>query len=420
MSEAAEPDPRRWWALALAILCITPVLLDSTVITVSLPTIMEDLDTSLPAMQWVLSGYMLVFASCLVIGGRLGDVLGHRRVLVVGAVLFGAGSLLAALSTDVAHLVLGESVIEGMGAALLTPASLAVLSKSFQGRERVTAFAAWGAVMGATTAFGPLFGGYLTTYHSWRWAFLLNVVLTPVLVAGAVLVLHKEERTGPRPRFDLVGAGLVGAGTFFVVFGVTQSNEYGWWRPTGGVTIAGAEVWSRSAAVSVVPIAFVLAAVLLTTFVRYELCKERDGGDPLFALSEFQDSWFRNGAIVAFLITVGQLGVVLVIPLFLQGTRNLTPVENGLWVAPTGLAAIAGAQLAARLARPLGTTSVVRVGIAVSFVALVGQAFILRPGGDVVMLLAGAAAWRIPHLPGERTRRAPVAPAEPILDTAEL
>lgn len=387
MSEVDAPDQRRWWVLVLAILCITPVLLDSTMIAVAIPTIMEDLDASLPAMQWVLSSYMLVFASLLVIGGRLGDVFGHRRVLVVGSLVFGTGSLLAALATDVGHLIIGESIIEGMGAALLTPASLAILSKAFTGRERVTAFAAWGAVMGATTAFGPLFGGYLTSYHSWRWGFLLNVVLTPVLIAGALLILRKEEPTGARPPFDLIGAALIGLGTFFVVFGFTQSNEYGWWRPLGSVAIGGTEVWSTTSPVSLVPLAFVAAVVLLTVFVRVELRKERSGDDPLLAFSEFRNPWFRNGALVAFLITVGQIGIVLVVPLFLQATRDLTPVQNGLWVAPTGLAGIVGAQLAARLARSLGTVAVVRLGISLSFLALVGQAFILRPGVAFVELL---------------------------------
>ena len=387
MTEGEAPDPRRWWALALAILAITPVLLDNTVLTVSVPTIMRDLDASLPAVQWVFSGYMLVFASLLVIGGGLGDALGHRRALVAGAALFGTGSLIAALSTNVAHLLTGEAVVEGMGAALLTPASLAVLSKAFQGRERLTAFAAWGAVMGATTALGPVFGGYLTTYYSWRWAFGINVVLAPVLIAGCLVVLRKDARVGTRPRIDVVGAALIGAGTFLLVFGFTQSNVYGWWRPTGDVTAGGAVLWPHTAPVSVIPIAFVAAAVLLSAFVRFEKGKERRGGYPLFPLSELKNPWFRNGAVVAFVMTIGQLGIVLVLPLFLQGTLHLSAVQNGLWICPTGLMTIVGAQAGARLARVIGITAVVRLGVAIDVVALIAQAFLLREGVTFVQLL---------------------------------
>ena len=394
-ADAVELDPRRWWALALAMLAITPVILDSTVLTVSVPTIMKDLDASLPAVQWVLSGYMLVFASLLVIGGRLGDVLGHRRALVAGAVLFGIGSLLAALSTDVAHLVVGECVIEGMGAALLTPASLAILSTSFRDNERVTAFATWGAVMGATTALGPLVGGYLTTYHSWRWAFGINVLVAPALVVGCLLFLRKDDPPGRRPRIDLLGAGLIATGTFALVFGFTQSNVYGWWRPISDMTIGGAVLWSSTERLSVVPIAFVAAAVLLVVFVRVELRKERNGRDPLFALSEFRNPWFRYGAIVAFLMTVGQLGIVLVIPLFLQESRHLSAMENGLWVCPTGVATIVGARLGVRVARAVGTTMVVRLGVAIDVVALVAQAFLLREGVTFVQLLPALALYGV-------------------------
>lgn len=394
-SVGEAPDPRRWWVLALAILAITPVLLDNTVLTVSVPTIMKELDASLPAVQWVLSGYMLVFASLLVIGGRLGDVLGHRRVLIAGATLFGAGSLLAAVATDVGHLLVGEAVIEGFGAALLTPASLALLSKSFQGQERLTAFGAWGAVMGATTALGPVFGGYLTTYHSWRWAFGINVALAPILVAGCYFVLQPDERSGARPPMDIVGAALIGLGTFLLVFGFTQSNVYGWWTPIGDVTMFGANLWPATSRVSVVPLAFVGAVVLLTAFVRVELRKERNGGDPLFAFSEFRNPWFRNGAIMAFLLTVGQLGIVLVIPLFLQGTRHLTAMENGLWICPAGVATIVGAQVGARLARRVGPTTIVRVGVAIAVVALVMQAFLLREGVTFIQLLPALVVYGI-------------------------
>src|SRR3954453_21539385 len=137
-------DPRRWLTLGISILSAFIVVLDNTILNVAIPTILRDLHTTLPSLQWVVTGYALTFATFLIIGGRLGDIYGHRRVFIVGAALFGAGSLLASVSTSVPQLVLGEALIEGIGASLMLPATLAILSVTFQGRERATAFAAWG------------------------------------------------------------------------------------------------------------------------------------------------------------------------------------------------------------------------------------------------------------------------------------
>ena len=141
---ADEPDPRRWAALAIAILAIFIVVLDNTVLNVSIPTILRDLHTTLPSLEWVITGYALTFASLLIVGGRLGDVYGHRRIFIIGLALFGVGSLLASVSTSVGQLILGEAIIEGIGASLMLPTTLAILSGTFTGRERATAFAAWG------------------------------------------------------------------------------------------------------------------------------------------------------------------------------------------------------------------------------------------------------------------------------------
>ncbi|MBV8950091.1 MAG: MFS transporter, partial [Actinobacteria bacterium] len=160
---AVNEDPRRWILLAIAIMSAFIVVLDNSVLNVAIPTILRDFHTTLPSLQWVVTGYALTFATLLIIGGRLGDLYGHRRVFTIGAALFGAGSLLASLSWSVPSLILGEAIIEGIGASLMLPTTLAILSTTFHGRERATAFAAWGATAGAAAAFGPVVGGFLTT-----------------------------------------------------------------------------------------------------------------------------------------------------------------------------------------------------------------------------------------------------------------
>src|SRR3954462_7840500 len=197
-------QPGQWVGLAVTIVAAFIVVLDNTGLNVAIPTILRDLHTRLPSLQWVITGYALTFAALLIIGGRLGDIYGHRRVFIVGAALFGAGSLLASVSTSVPQLVLGEALIEGIGASLMLPATLAILSVTFQGRERATAFAAWGATAGVAAACGPLVGGFLTTNYSWRWSFRINVIIAPLVIIGALLYMKGAgEAPERRPRIDI-------------------------------------------------------------------------------------------------------------------------------------------------------------------------------------------------------------------------
>ena len=170
------------------------VVLDNTVLNVAIPTILREFHTTLPSLEWVVTGYALTFATLLIIGGRLGDVYGHRRVFVIGAALFGVGSLLASVSHSVGMMILGEAIIEGIGASLMLPATLAILSTTFHGRERATAFATWGATAGVAAASGPVVGGFLTNFYSWRWAFRINVVIAPLAIVGAMLFMQRGER----------------------------------------------------------------------------------------------------------------------------------------------------------------------------------------------------------------------------------
>ena len=190
--EQPPSDIRRWVTLGIVLMSTLIIVLDNTVLSVAIPTILAEFHTTLPSLEWVITGYSLTFATFLIIGGRLGDVHGQRRMFIIGAALFTAGSLLASLSWNVASLVVGEAIIEGVGASLMLPATLALLSNTFQGRERAMAFAAWGAVAGSAAALGPVVGGLLTTNFSWRWAFRINVIIAP-LADHRCAVVHRQE-----------------------------------------------------------------------------------------------------------------------------------------------------------------------------------------------------------------------------------
>jgi MFS family permease len=386
--EARPRDTRRWWILGFALLAVTVTVIDNTVLTVSIPQIMRDLDTNVAGVQWIFTGYALSFASLLVIGGRLGDIYGPQRMVIIGIALFGIGSLLASVATSMPQMLVGEAVIEGVGAALLAPNSLSVLARRFvDGRERAFVFAAWASVIGAAAVTGPLVGGYLTTYHSWRWSFRVNVIIAPVVIVGLLVAGGSERERGARQQLDVRGALLIASGMFLLVFGLTQGNTYGWWRPAGAFTIGGGRAWPEGMPISPVPFVFLAGGALLVMFVVAELARERAGQHPLFELSQFRHRTFRYTNISTFFLAFAQLSVSFVIALHLQQSRHLSPMENGLWVLPSGVALLAGAPVGGLLSRRLGPTNTMRLGALVNLSGLLGLTFLLSSEAEYGFVL---------------------------------
>jgi EmrB/QacA subfamily drug resistance transporter len=359
----AHLDPRRWVALLVVLMAAFIVVLDNTVLNVAIPTIRADFHTTLPSLLWVITGYALTFATLLVIGGRLGDIYGHRRIFIIGAALFGVGSLVASISTSVPELIFGEAVIEGIGASLMLPSTLAILSTTFQGRERASAFAWWGATAGVAAAFGPVVGGFLTSDYSWRWSFRINVIIAPLAIVGALLFMRKGERAEKRLPLDASGAAFIAAGMFLLVFALSEGSTYGWWKPLKEFSLVGHGVWPVSRAVSIMPIILVIAIGILVGFYYVERAKERRDEHPLFPFAHLKIKTYRYGLLTGLVLAMGQFGLSFVLPVFLQGARLLTPEQNGWWQFPTGIFIILGAQVGGRLIRAVGVTIVVRLGL---------------------------------------------------------
>ena len=391
--ESEELDPRRWFTLVIVISAALIVVLDNSVLNVAIPTILREFHTTLPSVQWVVTGYALTFASLLIIGGRLGDLYGHRRIFIIGASLFGAGSLLASVSWSVGSLIAGEAIIEGIGASLMLPATLAILSTTFKGPERGPAFAAWGATAGAAAALGPVVGGFLTTEYSWRWAFRINVIIAPVAIVGALIVMAKSARDPDRRQIDVPGAALIAAGMFLLVFGLSEGPSNGWLTPTKDVSAAGTTIWPRTAPISMIPLVFIVAVIILAGFYRLERAKERDDRAPLFEFGQLRHPTFRYGLLTTIVLAMGQLGLLFVLPVFLQDGKHLSAETNGLWVLPTGLFIVVGAQVGGRLTRRIGTTAVARTGLILETVGLLAVAFAVSPRLTFLSLLPGFAFY---------------------------
>src|SRR5437763_1846108 len=189
--EGSSSEPRglhKWGSLLVLSLALAIIIIDTTLLNVSLETLIRELHTTLQSLQWVISAYSLTLAALTVTGGRLGDIFGRKRMFMLGAFLFAVGSFIASISRSVPTLIAGESIIEGIGAAMMMPATASLLVAKYRGHDRALAFGVWGGVAAAASAIGPILGGFLTTHFSWRWGFRINVFVVAILLAGSVII----------------------------------------------------------------------------------------------------------------------------------------------------------------------------------------------------------------------------------------
>jgi MFS family permease len=227
------------WTLATLALAVAIVVIDGTVLNVSIRDITSDLNITLRDIQWATTLYSLIIASLTIFGSRIGDIFGRKRAFIIGAVLFGLGSLITALSNSLTMLIAGWSIVEGVGAALMIPASSALLVSNFEGKERARAFALYGVSAGVASAAGPLLGGYLTTYFSWRLAFGINLGVVVLLCLGSLLLKGYALPKDKRPSLDYVGVGLSSLGLAALTYGFIQSSTYGWWTAKKTLNLMG-------------------------------------------------------------------------------------------------------------------------------------------------------------------------------------
>ncbi|GAA4392981.1 DHA2 family efflux MFS transporter permease subunit [Tsukamurella soli] len=365
-------DVRRWLGLIAIALGVAIVVVDTTIVNVIVPSIIGDLGVDSAQAQWIQESYAIIFAALLLVVGRASDILGARRVFVTGVVVFGLSSLLAGVAADGTYLILAR-FIQGAGAALILPTSLALLNASFTGKARGQAFAVWGSTIGAAAALGPLLGGWLSEHVSWRWAFGVNIPLTLVILVGSFLFL---DRSAPRGgKVDIIGAVLSVTGLGLLAFGLIEGRNYGWVTTSSPARIFG---YSWSSRISPVLIAFVLAAALLMAFTLRQRALTR-GARPDSALMDvrlFSIGSFRSGNIATLIIGVGEFGIVAVLPLWLQFTLNYSAVTAGLALVPIALGSFVASGASFGAAEKVSPLSLVRIGLALEAIGLAGLALL--------------------------------------------
>ncbi len=338
-------SPRmKWFGLALLGAVQFMVVLDIAIVNVALPSIQLDLDVSQSNLQWVISAYALVFGGFLLLGGRTADVLGRRRIFMAGLVLFALGSLLCGLAWSETSLI-GARAIQGLGAATISPAALAILMTTFaEGRERNIALGVWGAVGGFGAAAGVLLGGILTDLLSWEWIFFLNV---PVGVAAFILapLLLNESRDASVRSFDAIGAVLVTGGLSALVYAITQAGSNGW----GSAKTVGF---------------FVGSAVLLAAFGWWE--QRHD--EPLMRFGLLRTKTVAGANVAGFIMGTALFAMFLMLTLYMQQVLGYSPLKTGVGYLAVAGTAILTSIVAAQLVTRVGVKPVLVIGM----VALTG------------------------------------------------
>ena len=367
------------------------IIVDSTIVNVAIPSIINDIGITSTQAQWVQEIYTLVFAALLLVGGRLADQYGRRRLFLLGTVIFAGASVLAALAGDGTQLIAARAV-QGLGGALMLPTSLSLLNAYFRGRDRGVAFGIWGATIGGTAALGPLLGGWLTTSYSWRWAFGINIPLGLLVIAGLLLLVPESKDPSGQRGADWFGAVLSAIGFGGIVFGLIEGRTYGWLATTKPLTIGS---WSWPWSVSPVPVAFVIGFAALSVFVAVERQRNRRGQVSMLDLNLFSIKSFRNGNIAAAIVSLGEFGILFSLPLWFQNVIGYTAFQTGLALLALAGGSFLASGLTAPIGRKRGTIFIVRLGIVLEIIGIAGLAIFLRP--DSTWLNDHAAAPRVRH-----------------------
>jgi EmrB/QacA subfamily drug resistance transporter len=348
---------------ALAVLAAAQFLmvLDAAVMNVSISRLVEDFSTEVTTIQGIITFYALVMAALMVVGGRLGDRYGRRRVFAIGMAVYAGGSALTAVAWSVPVLALGWAVLEGIGAALVLPALVALVAGNYQGRERAFAYAVIGGVAGIGVAVGPILGGWVTETLTWRIVFVGEVVVAIAILASLRLVADAPP-DGPAPRLDGVGAVLLSSSLSLIVFGVLQASTWGWLRPRSSPI--------EPFGFSLTPFVVVAGLLLLWAFVGWQRHREEHGDEPLVRLELLQIDALRSGLGMFLLQNLVLMGVFFTLPLYLQIVMGLDAFETGVRMLPVSIAMLVSSLSGPMLAARGSPRTVVRVGLIVLLAAV--------------------------------------------------
>jgi EmrB/QacA subfamily drug resistance transporter len=332
-------ENRRWWTLGAVAFGLFMIMLDNTVVNVALPAIQRDLGIGLSQLQWIVTGYALTFAALMLTGGKLADHYGRRLIFVVGLTIFTLASLACGLAAS-GDMLIAARVVQGMGAALLNPATLSIISATFPPEQRGTAIGIWAGVSALALAIGPLVGGLLTQHLDWSWIFFVNVPVGVLAVGASFLVIEESRDMSEERALDLPGQLAGGLGLFALTYALIEANNFGW---TSGRILG----------------AFAVAAVALLSFLWLERAQRM----PMLDLGLFRNRTFAGANSVILLVALAMFGVFFFVSLYMQNILGFSAVQTGAAFLPMTILIILIAPLAGRVSDRIGSRSLMTSGM---------------------------------------------------------
>jgi EmrB/QacA subfamily drug resistance transporter len=332
-------ENRKWWTLGAMCFALFMIMLDNTVVNVALPSIQKDLGASISGLEWTINGYTLSFAVLLATGGRLGDIFGRRRMFLFGVVIFALSSATAGFAPDATSLVISR-VVQGVGAALMMPATLSIITDAFPPSERGKAMGTWAGVSALALAVGPVLGGFLTEHVSWRAIFFLNIPVAIGAVAAALFAVRESRDTSVGRDVDYAGVAVLTVGLTALVLALVEGNSWGW----GSTPIVAL---------------LIAAAVALPAFVFVENRVKA----PVVQFDLLSDRNFLGAVVVALIVSFAMLGVFFFLALYLQDILGYTPLEAGIRFLPSTVMIVGVAPIAGRLSDRFGPRWLIAGGL---------------------------------------------------------
>jgi len=339
-------ENRKWWTLGAVSFGLFMIMLDNTVVNVALPSIQRELGVGLSELEWIVTGYALSFAALMLTGGKLADLFGRRLIFVAGIVVFTVSSFMCGMAGSGSTLITWR-IVQGVGAALMNPATLAIISATFPPKQRGMAIGIWAGVSAMALAIGPLVGGLLTEHVGWSWIFWINVPVGIVGVAASFLLIDESRDDSHEQRPDIPGLLTSGLGLFSLTYGLIEANTYGW----GSTRIVGA---------------FAVAAVLLAAFVALEL-RQRV---PMLDLTLFKNGTFAGANLAMLLVALSMFGVFFFVSLYMQNILGFSAVQAGAAFLPMTLLVMVVAPIAGKLSDRFGSRWLMTSGLSLLAVQL--------------------------------------------------
>ena len=378
---------KKWTLLSLLSAAMFIIVIDTTIMNVSISALVEDLNTTVGGIQSAISIYALVMASFMLIGGKLADIIGKKRTFLVGLVIFGVGTSIASFSQSLGMLIFGWSLLEGLGSALMMPSIQTLLRDTYEGKDRAAAYGIISAVGAIGAALGPIVGGFLTTYASWRWAFRLEVLI----VIGVLFFsnrINPDQLAAKRPKFDYLGAALSIIGWSAIVLGILLGQTYGFWLAKQPLVLGDIEL--APFGLSVVPFMVGFGTLIIMLLFRWERTLEQKEGDGLFKPSLFRIKGLPSGFTVRFVQMAIMAAFLFIYPLLLQLSFEYSAMETGLALMPFSIAVLIAAMIGARLSARFSAKRLIQIGFLIGIAGLLTLEFTIQPNISASDLAGGA------------------------------